>query len=135
MAVPPPAATELPTREVGRISTQGSGRSARMLAVAAIRETFEETGLVIGKRVGGGIQPDLGRLQFIARAITPTQSHIRYHARFFMISGESAKGRLKSNGELLDLKWLSFELALNLPIISVTEVVLREAQYRLARRP
>lgn len=125
----------LTARELARISGSSSQVRARMLAVAAVRETFEETGLLVGKRAGREIRPDLGRLQFIARAITPTQSPIRYHARFFLIPGEFAKGRLRSNGELLDLSWLSFEAARKLPIISVTEAVLEEAQYRLARRP
>jgi 8-oxo-dGTP pyrophosphatase MutT (NUDIX family) len=129
------AASELPARELERMLGCASARRARMLAVAAVRETFEETGLLIGKRVGDGIQPDLDRLQFIARAITPIESPIRYHARFFMVPAERAKGRLRSNGELLDLGWLSFDRARKLPIISVTEVVLEEAQYRLSRRP
>jgi len=129
------AGSELPAREFERMADCSSVRRARMLAVAAVRETYEETGLLIGKRVVDGIQPDLDRLQFIARAITPTQSAIRYHARFFMVQSERAKGRLRSNGELLDLAWLSFEQARKLPIISVTEVVLEEAEYRLSRRP
>jgi 8-oxo-dGTP pyrophosphatase MutT (NUDIX family) len=127
--------TKLPAKEIARIAGHSSPRRAHMLAVAAVRETFEETGLLIGRRVGSGIEPDLDRLQFIARAITPTESRIRYHARFFMIPAAQAQGRLRSNGELLDLAWLSFAQARSLPIISVTEVVLEEAQYRLARRP
>ena len=63
-----------------------SSNDAQALALAAIRETFEETGIVIGSRadVKGsvpsgpwseflqtGFYPDPSLLRFIARAITP----------------------------------------------------------------
>lgn len=126
---------ELPARELRRIAARSSPHRARMLGVAAIRETFEETGLVVGDRVSGALRPDLKCLQFIARAITPTESAIRYHARFFMARAEHLAGRIRSNGELLDLRWMDFEQASRLPIISVTQLVLEEAQYRLSRKP
>ncbi len=128
-----PVSAELPPLEVSRIGTQRSPRRARMLAVAAVRETYEETGLVIGDRVRGGLRPDLESLEYIARAITPPQSPIRYHARFFMVRAERVTGRIRSNGELLGLRWLSFAQASALPIIEVTQLVLEEAQYRLSR--
>ena len=126
---------ELPHREIERIGPRSSPRRARMLGVAAIRETFEETGLLIGDRVSGALRPDLECLEYIARAITPRESAIRYHARFFMARAERVAGRIRSNGELLDLRWMSFEQASRLPIISVTQLVLDEAQYRLSRKP
>lgn len=126
---------ELPSVESRRVGATSTPRRARMLAVAAVRETFEETGLLIGKRVSGEIRPDLEPLEYIARAITPPQSPIRYHARFFMVRAEQVTGRVRSNGELLDLDWLSFEQASALPIISVTQLVLEETQFRLSMRP
>ncbi len=130
-----PVRSELPSREIRRIGARPSPRRARMLAVAAIRETFEETGLLIGERISGEIRPNLECLEYIARAITPPQSPIRYHARFFMLRAEQLAGRVRSNGELLDLRWLSFEQASALPIIPVTQLVLEEAQYRISRKP
>jgi 8-oxo-dGTP pyrophosphatase MutT (NUDIX family) len=130
-----PVQSELPSREVRRIATGATSRRARMLGVAAVRETFEETGLLIGDRVSGRLRPDLECLEYIARAITPRESPIRYHARFFMARAERVAGRVRSNGELLDLRWVSFEQASKLPIISVTQSVLEEAQYRLSRKP
>ncbi len=71
---------------------------ARALALAAIRETFEETGLVVGLRDYGGPDrppavwrpyaahdclPDLQELHFIARAITPPFLPKRFDTRFF----------------------------------------------------
>ena len=102
-----------------------------MLAVAAIRETFEETGLWIGAQDAAGLRPDLAPLTYLARAITPAESHIRYHARFFMAREEDTGGSIRSNGELLDLDWLGLERARALPLVDVTRIVLEEAEYRL----
>ena len=65
---------------------RASAAKARAFALAAIRETFEETGLVLGVRseatpkvprgpwtafAATKVLPDLGALHFIGRAITP----------------------------------------------------------------
>lgn len=127
-----PVASELRPAVAAQIarSTPSSSR-ARALAVAAVRETHEETGLLLGDRDGSGIRPALAKLDFVARAITPALNPIRYHARFFMADGEGLEGRLRSNGELLDLAWLPIPKALELNIIDVTEFVLQEVASRL----
>ncbi len=66
---------------------------ARALALAAIRETYEETGMLIGRAAcetfhspagpweafaAAGIRPDLSAIHFIARAITPPRRSRRY---------------------------------------------------------
>lgn len=117
---------------------------AEALAAAAIRETFEETGLLIARQgdVGDaagegwtpfrerGLAPRLDVLDFVARAITPASSPIRFHARFFAANAEAASGELKGSGELEDLGWYTVSEALKLPVIDVTEFVLHE----IARR-
>jgi 8-oxo-dGTP pyrophosphatase MutT (NUDIX family) len=70
---------------------------ARGLALAAVRETFEETGLIVGEpspanartRSPGwarffaqGIVPKLERLEFVARAVTPPGRPRRFDADF-----------------------------------------------------
>jgi 8-oxo-dGTP pyrophosphatase MutT (NUDIX family) len=100
------------------------------LAVAAVRETHEETGLRIGAMKNGALRPDLSGLDYIARAITPPVSPIRFHARFFMTDAERAEGTATDSPELGQLQWLTLEKALQLPIADVTEFVLQEVQRR-----
>ena len=77
-------------------------RKAQALALAAIRETFEETGLFLGTKrerppkerikappgpwqafAEANIHPDLSTVHFIARAVTPPRRARRYDTRFF----------------------------------------------------
>lgn len=112
---------------------------ARALAMAAVRETAEETGLVlgvpgdVGAGTGGwgifralGVAPPLDRLRYVGRAITPTGSPWRYHARFFMVEARHLRGTLGGDGELLDLRWVDPEARFGAGLIDVTEAMLAE---------
>ncbi len=113
---------------------------ARALAMAAIRETFEETGLLLGApgSVGAtrnqswmaigasGLAPDLARLDYIARAVTNHDSPIRFDARFLMAEAKYFTGALGGSGELLDLAFVPFEAARGLPSAFITQFVLSE---------
>lgn len=114
-----------------RMLPHASPVQARGLAVAAVRETFEETGLAFGEVHDDELYPALDALEFIARAITPPDSPIRFHARFFMADAARAAGTLCGNGELLDLNWFRLEEAIKLPLADVTEFVLGEVGRRL----
>ncbi len=110
------------------------------LAVAALRETFEETGVAVGSVARGSVVPDLARLDYVGRAITPAHNPVRYHARFFALEWKGRLPRLRSNGELEELAWWPVEEALALPTIDVTDLMLEEALERVrsrasARRP
>jgi 8-oxo-dGTP pyrophosphatase MutT (NUDIX family) len=129
-----PARTELRPDVAARLARCATPARARALGVAAVRETFEETGLVVGRLEAGEVRPDLHHLDYVARAITPALNPIRYHARFFLVDAAHAHGELRSNGELLDLAWVSISEALELNIIDVTEIVLREVAARLEGR-
>lgn len=90
---------------------------------AALRETFEETGLVVGEprrkpaNANGtlspveeayrahGVAPAPDLLRLVGRAITPTASPIRFHARFFVADGRRASGKLAPCEELDELHW------------------------------
>lgn len=112
---------------------------AQGLATTAIRETFEETGLLLagsgdpGSEHGtwaefarAGLAPAHDRLRFLGRAITPTSAPVRFHARFFLADGEDLTGNLRSNGELLDLDWYPLPVAREFQVIDVTRFVLAE---------
>ena len=132
-----PAVSELLPDVSAKLERSAVRSRARALAVAAIRETFEETGLVVGEIVEGRVLPALHQLDLVARAITPATNPIRYHARFFLADGDHAHGELRGSGELLDLAWVPIPHALRLNIIDVTAWVLRETAAWLcgARQP
>lgn len=100
--------------------TAAAPRLAAALASAALRETAEETGL--------SLPHDHGALALAARAITPSNSPVRFHARFFVADAAIARGRAADTPELADLAWRSLDEALRLPLFDVTEAVLRALQ-------
>jgi 8-oxo-dGTP pyrophosphatase MutT (NUDIX family) len=124
---------------------QCTPNEARGLATAAIREMYEETGLWlaekgdVGSKADGdwqefrarGLAPAHGKLSYLGRAITPPDSPIRFHARFFIASADDISGDLGGSGELLDLGWHEIDKALKLPIIDVTEFMLGEIRARV----
>lgn len=144
-------ATQLRADVAARLQKAASATRARALAVAAIRETFEETGLIIGKKIKGrppaavsehwrgfldvGLAPALDTLDFIARAVTPPNRPRRFNARFFMADFEAVSGgEIKSNGELGDIRWVRLDEAQQLPLPTITGLVLGEVG-RLIQEP
>ena len=124
--------TDLRPEVARRLEQRCSPRKARGLAVAAARETLEETGLVFGTFDGGALSPRLAAFDYVARAITPPDSPIRFHARFFLAAAEEAGGRVRDSAELQDLHWVAIERALSMPLVDVTEFVLQEVARRLS---
>lgn len=114
---------------------------------AALRETFEETGLLIGRPAGAGrgavptqeiwrtyesagIAPAFRDMSFVLRAITPRYSPRRFNTRFFVVDGELAQGELRGNGELLELGWYGERKLPDLRLVDVTQALLSEALRR-----
>lgn len=122
---------------------------ARALALAAIRETFEETGLVLGQKVekpltsrnkdwseyfAQGVAPALSKVEFIARAITPPYRSRRFDTRFFIAGAELVQGDLhdtRGSGELLGLHWLTIDDAKDLDLPNITRAILDDLGERL----
>lgn len=143
----PPAASELRPEVAARLERTTSPARGRALAMAAIRETFEEAGLLLARpaptRPGAGpwrpflaegALPDLGALDFIARAVTPAASPKRFDARFFMADADRLLSREPKAdcGELDQIAWIALDDALGLDLPSVTRFVLKEIPQRLA---
>ncbi len=120
---------------------------ARALALTAVRETFEETGLMLAESapvasVSGawrafrqaGALPDLAALRYIARAITPPGRTRRFDARFFMAEASAllAPEPTAGSGELDEIAWLPIKEARNLDLPAITRFVLGEVVERLA---
>jgi 8-oxo-dGTP pyrophosphatase MutT (NUDIX family) len=124
--------TPLKAAQAARLAAAGAAGPlmAKRLATAAIRETWEETGYVLGQsRIAGDtIHPDHAALTFAARAITPRESPIRFHARFFLADGTALTGDPAGSGELTDLAWFPLADAQSLPVIDVTEFMLHQLE-------
>jgi 8-oxo-dGTP pyrophosphatase MutT (NUDIX family) len=121
---------------------------ARALALAAVRETFEEAGLLIGRPLvaplahkapgwqafyATGFAPALGQLTFFARAITPPGRPRRYDTRFFCAPADAIAHRVAiADGELSDLEWHSIAQARTLELPNITRVVLEDLGERVA---
>lgn len=147
-------AFDLPEEITGPLTRRRRGAPAHGLLIAALRETFEETGLLLAEDAAGwrappGFEdaplwraleaaratPALGRLRYVARAITPTLSHRRFNTRFFMADARHARGELLAESELLDLRWVRIADASRiLPVVDVTQFVLGIVARHLAGR-
>ncbi len=120
---------------------------ARALALAAVRETFEEAGLLIGSRradgvpageplpghegwpafLSHGVLPRLSSLTYIARAITPPGRPRRYDTRFFSVDASEIVARVEiPDGELSELDWFSLDDMRSLDLPGITRVVIED---------
>ncbi len=124
-----------------RLIRSATPARARAAAAAAIRETFEETGLLIGQPdpepgrpvpkgwqdfFATGQAPRLDVLDYVVRAVTPPYRPKRFNARFFIADAAHASGAIKGSGELLDLRWVSIPEALQLELPRITAIVLEQ---------
>ncbi len=120
---------------------------ALAVRVGAIRETFEEAGLLIGKPAqtaapprakawqefyAHGFRPALTRLTFFARAITPPGRPRRFDTRFFCVPADAVVHKIAiADGELSDLEWHSIAQARSLELPNITRVVLEDLGERI----
>jgi 8-oxo-dGTP pyrophosphatase MutT (NUDIX family) len=128
-----------------------SAARAKGLALAAVRETFEETGLILGTPRDGampapegpwadfakaGFYPDLSSLHFIARAITPSRRPRRFDTRFFAVDAATIAHKVDNvihpDAELVELVWMPISEARSLDMPTITGVVLQELEARVS---
>jgi 8-oxo-dGTP pyrophosphatase MutT (NUDIX family) len=132
-------ATPLDADFVPRMGVRGDAALAEALALAAVRETFEETGLLLAEIGDIGdvphaewahwkardLAPGLHRMRYFGRAITSPSSPIRFHARFFVVRAEELRGEIAGSGELSELGFYpATEVLANMPVVDVTEFML-----------
>jgi 8-oxo-dGTP pyrophosphatase MutT (NUDIX family) len=123
---------------------------ARALALTAVRETAEETGLLLGvegdvppKTPGeiwtefekAKVHPDLGQIHLIARAITPPRRPKRFDTRFFTADATSIahtiEGVVGPDSELVELTWVPIVEATHLDMPTITGIILEELAARV----
>lgn len=144
------ACDALPEAECARLLHDMKGRPSRLraraLALAAIRETFEETGLMLARPAQGlgptrprsrspawapflarGVIPDVTALRFVLRAITPPGRPRRYDTRFFLVSADRLTGALgEGDGEFTELIWVSPQEAASVDMHPMTRTVIED---------
>ncbi len=140
------SATDLPRAAAARLQRELPPHRARALALAAVRETYEETGLLLAEpappaSVAGpwrefraeGALPDLAALDYVARAITPPGRTRRFDARFFMADAAALlhPEPTAGSGELDEIAWLPLADARALDLPAITRFVLAEVAERL----
>jgi 8-oxo-dGTP pyrophosphatase MutT (NUDIX family) len=141
-------AAKIMTNMRGRPSTRGT----RALALAAIREVAEETGILVGRNgmpadrfgiwqafAGQAVQPSLSPLRLLARAITPPGPPRRFDTWFFLTDtsaiGHTPEQGFMPSGELESLQWLGLREAIGGETREITRVILAELMNRLDRDP
>ena len=98
-------------------------RKARAMALAAIRETWEETGLMLGRPADNprnmnhasyddfrrkGLVPDLSGIEVFGRAVTPPHRHKRFDAWFFIKDlGDIPAPPISDSHELQNVGWFT----------------------------
>ncbi len=144
----PATEARLRARVVSRSESRG-----RALALTALRETYEETGLLIGRKLDrvdgqgrspeawrpfldGGVLPDLGALAFVGRAITPPRRPKRFDTRFFAVDREAVSseedGFVGPDKELVELVWVDLRAARALDLPRITGIMLEELEARVS---
>ncbi|PLX36824.1 MAG: NUDIX hydrolase [Hyphomicrobiales bacterium] len=126
---------------------------ARAFALAAIRETYEETGVFIGRKTDDpaplkgsweafterSLMPDLAPVRVIARAITPPRRPRRFDTRFLAVWADSIAETLPEgtgpSGELEEVDWLTLDEAKGLELPTITLTIIEELETRLKSDP
>ncbi|MGJ8544815.1 MAG: NUDIX hydrolase [Sulfitobacter sp.] len=145
-----PLASPLPELCAARLTEDADPSLATALAVAAIRELWEETGLILGapgawssapppdwaEFAATGHLPCAQGLQFVFRALTPPGRTRRFDARFFLVDADAIAGDLDdfstAQDELSHLQWVPLAKARSFDMPFITEVVLAEVEARAA---
>lgn len=141
---------ELIARLKQRMRGKPSDRRARAIALAGIREAFEEAGILIGRPgepkrpvpkdwkgfVAHGLLPDPTPLVYFMRATTPPGRPRRFDNRFFAVDASAITIDLpreqRPTDELGDMVWVPLNEVQSLRLPHITQVAMDELHARLA---
>ncbi len=148
-----PLADPLPEQCMTRLRMHADPALAEPLVLAAIREVWEETGLLLGRPAPDaaamaddmpsewqgffrqGVLPSGAGMRFVFRAITPPGRPRRFDARFFLVDADRINGDADDFShacdELSHLQWIPLDEARDFDLPFITEVVLAEVQANL----
>lgn len=142
--------TPLPDLCKTRLKEDSAADLSNAIAVAAIRELFEETGQILGHKdtwqgdvppdwadfAASGHTPSAAGLQFVFRALTPPGRPRRFDARFFLVDANQLATDLDdfsaASDELSHLQWVALDQARSFDMPFITEVVMAEIAARVA---
>ena len=143
-----PLARPLPALCAERLAEDCTHNITHALATAAIRELWEETGLILGtpgdwpgavpddwkSYAATGHLPSAHALQFVFRAITPPGRPRRFDARFFLLDADEIASDpddfSAACDELSHLQWVPLTKVRDFDLPFITEVVLAEIAAR-----
>jgi len=148
-----PLADPLPAQCMTRLRMHADPTLAKPLVLAAIREVWEETGLMLGRPAPDaarmaddmpaqwqgffrrGLLPSGAGMRFVFRAVTPPGRPRRFDARFFLVDADRINGDAddfsQACDELSHLQWIPLDAARDFDLPFITEVVLAEVQASL----
>jgi 8-oxo-dGTP pyrophosphatase MutT (NUDIX family) len=144
----PGGAIDPEDRREWRVEVGGAHLPPRLAscARAALRETWEEVGVLVGRRestaappaapgltaietayAARGIAASLDVLTYVGRAITPTPVFRRFNTRFFLADASAVFGDPVSSDELEDVGWHPIARQPLVPFRDVTQFMLARA--------
>ena len=143
----PGGAIDRPDYAPWAVETGAERLSSRLThcARAALRETWEEVGVLVGRDASGGpatpasgdgveaayakggVSAAFDALTYVGRAITPTPVFRRFNTRFFVADGSAVFGEPQSSDELEDVGWHPIGRKQLEPFRDVTQFMLARA--------
>lgn len=115
-------------------------RKARAVVLAAIRETYEETSLLLSQEATthknvnhpswdafrkAGLKADISDIDVFGRAVTPPHRHKRFDAWFFHKHlGTEPRPKITDSAELLNVGWFTFEQIKALELQRATKMMI-----------
>jgi len=125
-----------------------SPRKARAVVLASVRETYEETSLLLGQPGTStrninhpswdafrqaDLLPSVDGIEVFGRAVTPPHRHKRFDAWFFVKHLESPnRPKTSDSAELLNVGWFTFDEIWELELQRSTQMMLKVLQQYLA---